>query len=566
MAHNSQQSRVCQHVGQKTGKLGRFNLMLAMTVLLGGCTSVSQYVHNGFKVGPNYGRAPAPVAPDWIDSTDRRIRKESDDLSHWWAVFNDPSLDNLVREAYQQNITLREAGFRIMQARAARGIAVGNLFPQQQFASGDYGRHAVSKLTANSSFLQKRFFDQWDMGLSMAWELDFWGRFRRAIEAADADLDASIEDYDDVLVILLGDVAETYTEMRVFQRELELVRANITLQRETLEIAQARFRGGNVSEVDVDQAQSILSQTESLVPQFESAARLASNRLCVLLGIPLQNLEQLIGPGPIPIAPTEVAVGIPGELLLRRPDIRRAERHAAAQCARIGIAQADLYPHISILGTYGFSAEKFTNLFKNKSQVGVVGPSFQWNILNYGRLVNNVRLQDAFFQELVAHYQNTVLNANAEVENGLITFLKAQERSIALVESVTAAQKAVQVSLVQYRGGILDFNRVATLEQNLVQQQDLLAQAQGNIASGLIQTYKALGGGWQIRLGDGPPPLVTPHGPPPDMQRLQEVIPAPPPANAPAKPPAIPRAAAAEAEPARQPSEGTELRMANSPN
>jgi NodT family efflux transporter outer membrane factor (OMF) lipoprotein len=490
-----------------------------LLLCLCGCTTLSEYVHNGFKVGPNYRKPLAPVADDWIDAADVRVRKESDDLCHWWAVFNDPVLDALIQTAYGQNLTLREAGFRVLQARAELGIAIGEFFPQLQTLTGSWRRQELSRNAPNRQFLGERIFNQWTTGFNLAWEVDFWGRYRRAIESAEALLDASVEDYDAVLVMLLGDVASTYVQVRTLEQEIEYVKTNIGLQRETLKIAQARFQGGQATELDVDQAQSTLSQTESQVPQLEIQLRQANNRLCVLLGIPPEELRAKLGPAGIPAAPPEVAVGIPAELLVRRPDVRRAERQAAAESARIGIAEADLYPRISIVGNLGLQAQDFQNLFEGQSFFGQIGPSFSWNILNYGRIVNNSRVQDARFLEAVTRYQNAVLRAGEEVENGLVQFLRAQEEARFLAESGRAAEKAVKVALAQYKGGLVDFNRVSLLEQNLVQQQNLLAQARGAIALGLIQTYRALGGGWQIRCSPCPP---LPAGPPP-----AEILPPP---------------------------------------
>src|SRR5262249_41433340 len=198
--------------------------LVLLTASVCGCTSFQDYLRNGFKVGPNYGRPPVPVAGQWIDAADVRVRKESPDLAHWWSVFNDPVLNSLIDSAYRQNITLREAGFRVLQARATLAIAIGGLFPQQQDVFGAYTRHVVSKKTANSSFLSQRFFSQWDTGFNLAWEIDFWGRFRRAVESADASLDASVENFDDVLVTLLGDVADAYVQIRTFQAQIELAR------------------------------------------------------------------------------------------------------------------------------------------------------------------------------------------------------------------------------------------------------------------------------------------------------------------------------------------------------
>jgi NodT family efflux transporter outer membrane factor (OMF) lipoprotein len=480
----------------------RFTACLAgllMALPLSGCTSINDYVHNGFKVGPNYAPPPVPVAQDWIESADVRVRKTADDLSRWWTVFNDPVLDALVCDAYRQNLTLRQAGFRVLQARAQLGIAVGNIFPQTQQAAGDRIRNALSTEVANSSNIRKRFYTQWDFGFNLAWELDFWGRFRRAIESADDSLDASVENYDDVLVTLLGDVATNYVNLRTFEQRIVYARANVELQRETLKIAEARFRAGTTNELDVVQARSTLEQTQAQIPELEISLRQANNQLCVLLGIPPEELRAKLGSAPIPNAPAEVAVGIPADLLRRRPDVRRAERQAAAQSAQIGIAEADFYPHISIIGTIGYSAEQFKHLSRSTALNGSVGPSFQWDILNYGRTLNNVRLQEAGFQELVAIYQNSVLTAGQEAENGLVTFLRAQERTKYQAASVEDAEKAVTIALAQYKAGTVDFTRVTQVQQTLVLLQDTLAQARGEIALGLIQVYRALGGGWEIR-------------------------------------------------------------------
>jgi len=506
------------------GKLRKRRLALvgALALALGGCTPLREYVHNGFKVGPNYQRPAAPAADHWIDAADVRVRSETADDSHWWTVFGDPVLDSLVAGAYEQNLTLREAGFRVLQARAQLGVARGNLFPQAQQATGSYNRTALSSQVANREFILERFYSQWDQGFSLAWELDFWGRFRRSIEAAADVLDASVESYDDVLVTLIGDVASNYVQMRILEKQIELTRANIALQRETLGIAVARFEGGQATELDVDQSKSVLAQTEALIPELEIQLRTFNNQLCVLLGIPPEELSTRLGAGAIPTAPATVAVGIPADLLTRRPDVRRVEREAAARSEQIGIAVADWYPSISLTGSIGFSAEDISDLYTSSAFQGKVGPSFNWNVLNYGRILNNVRAQDAVFQETVARYQNTVLRAQQEVEDGLVTFLRAQQRARYYGESVAAAEKAVKIAVVQYKGGLIDFNRVATLEQNLVDQQNFLAQARGEIALGLIQVYRALGGGWQLRC---PPDSTAPADAVPAVAEAIEVPP-----------------------------------------
>jgi NodT family efflux transporter outer membrane factor (OMF) lipoprotein len=376
--------------------------------------------------------------------------------------------------------------------------------------TGDYTRNAVSREVAKSSSTAKPFYSQWDYGFNLSWELDFWGRFRRAIESNAASLDASVEDYDETLVTLLGDMATNYVQMRTLEKRIEYTRQNVQLQQRTVTIAEARFRAGTSTVRDPYQARSTLEQTQAQIPELEIALRQAVNQLCILLGIPPEELRAKLGPAPIPTAPVEVAVGIPADLLRRRPEVRRAERLAAAQSAQIGVAEANFYPAISINGTLDYSAEHFSDLFRSNALNGSVGPSFQWSVLNYGRILNNVRFQDARFQELVAAYQQTVLSAAQEVENGLATFLRARERTDFQAACAHDAEKAVQLVQAQYDGGTVDLTSVTLLQQTLVQQQDVLTQAQGEIALGLIQVYRALGGGWQIRCTDCvPKPMTT---------------------------------------------------------
>jgi NodT family efflux transporter outer membrane factor (OMF) lipoprotein len=320
-----------------------------------------------------------------------------------------------------------------------------------------------------------------------------------------------------VLVTLVGDVASTYVQIRTLQQQIAYARQTLALQRQSLDIAKAKFKGGQTSEVDVNQGQSDVSTTEALIEQLLIPLRQATDRLCVLLGVPAEDLLAKLGDAPIPVAPPEVAIGVPADLLRRRPDVRRAERHAAAQNAEIGVAVSELYPHISINGEMGWSAEEFKGLFKGDAFRGIVGPSFTWNILNYGRLLSNIRVQDAVFQELVVNYQNTVLRAGAEVEDGLVTFLRAQNRTRDAAVAVDAEMAAFKEALSQYKGGLVDYNRVVLIQERLVERQQNLAEAQGQIALGLIQVYRALGGGWQIRCDPGAAAAPTPCAAPDEV-------------------------------------------------
>jgi NodT family efflux transporter outer membrane factor (OMF) lipoprotein len=341
------------------------------------------------------------------------------------------------------------------------------------------------------------------------------------------------------LVILLSDVAQSYTNVRIAEQRLTYARQNVEIQRGSMRLAEERLHNGITTRLDVTQARSDLANTEASIRPLESARRQAVNQLCILLGIPPRHLdEMLVTHGGIPKSPPQVAIGIPAELLRRRPDVRRAEREVAAQSALIGIATSELYPHFSINGTIFLDATKFEDLFDADSLAGVGGPSFRWNILNYGRLTNNIRVQEARFQQLAVRYQNTVLTANAEAENALVGFLKSQQQVRSLAESADAARQSVELVLSQYREGTVDFNRVFNVQQFLTQQQDQLAVVEGSVAQNLIQLYRALGGGWQIRLGGAAARPLPAPGPPAEPVASPE--PLPPPQAPPQAPPPQP--------------------------
>jgi NodT family efflux transporter outer membrane factor (OMF) lipoprotein len=493
---------------------------LSAMALTCGCVTTGplDYIHNGFKVGPNYCRPPAPVAAEWIDGNDPHVEKRH--VDDWWNVFGDPALNWLIDTAYNQNLNLRELGTRVLQARAQQSIAVGNIFPQTQQAEGQYSRVALSHNTFNnpSAFaglmpagtvqppLVGNFYSDWLAGFNLSWELDFWGRFRRAIESANAGLDASVENYDAALVTLLADVATNYVQYRVAQQRIKIARDNVRIQQGVLDLADQRFRVGTATRLDVEQARTILEQTRSTIPFLQITLGQANDRLCTLLGMPPRDLGPELGDGtalgedPMANVPAWVAAGIPADLLRRRPDIQSAERQVAAQSAEIGVAEAELYPTIFVNGTIGLEAADLTKLFESRSFFGTITPSFKWNILNYGRIVNNVHLQEAKTQELIASYQNLVLTAAQEVQTALRGFLRSREQAEALSQSVTAAVAATQLGVGQYKSGTINFTPVFQLQTSQVTVQDQLAVAQGNIALNLIDVYRALGGGWQPRL------------------------------------------------------------------
>ena len=462
------------------------------------------------KVGPDFVRPEAKVLNQWLEVDDTRLRAEPADYKEWWKAFNDPVLDKLVRMAYEQNLPLRVAGVRVFEARARLAIAVGEEYPQTQqaFGAAAYVRESER---APTSPQQSRGFDfdyrQAQVGATASWELDFWGKFRRAVESADASFLGSIAAYDNALVTLTADVARTYVVIRTIEERLRIARENVGIQKESLRIARVRFEGGVTSERDVQQALTLLFNTEATIPQLETTLRQAENALSILLGLPPSQLGDLLAGGSaIPTAPLQVAVGIPADLLRRRPDVVNAELQAAAQSSLIGVAKAELFPAFSLNGTFGFLSSdvgrfKLGDITSWDSRAWAFGPSFQWNILNYGQITNLVRVQDALFQEFVLAYQDTVLRAQQEVEDGLVVFLKAQERVVLLTEAAAAAKRSADLALIQYREGATDYTTVLTAEQALLSQQDSLANQQGDVPQGLIAVYRALGGGWEIHEG-----------------------------------------------------------------
>ena len=468
-------------------------------------------VFTGCAVGPDYA-APATETPaEWQLADDAQLSTAAADNPAWWTTFNDPSLNAVIERARSQNLSLRVAGLRILESRAVLGVSRGQRFPQQQAVGGELAAIEISENAPNAS-LADQSYNNATISFDLTWELDFWGRFRRGIEAAEAFLERDMANYADVLVLLTAETAQTYISIRLLEERLRLARANEASQARALEIATVLFENGATTELDVAQAKTILGSTRATIPNLEAGLRQAKNGLAVLLGEPPGAVDSLVGnPASIPSAPVNVTIGIPAELLRRRPDIRAAERQLAAQSALIGVAAADLYPRFGLAGSVGFQSSdassplsgetELSDLFKSESMNGFLGPFVSWNVLNYGRIKNNIRIEDARFQQLLVDYQNTVLTALAEGDNAIVAFLNAKKQAEFLSYSAEAAARSVELASIQYREGSTDFNRVVIALQSAIQQQDQLAQAQGAIAANLVALYRALGGGWQ-NFGD----------------------------------------------------------------
>ena len=497
----------------------------------------SMLVFCGCKVGPNYVEPSAPIAEEWLNPHGTELARGEEVATRWWEVLGDPTLNELVETAYRQNPTLHAAGVRVLEAQARRAVAFGLLFPQQQQAFGDLTWNQASENAGTVTTERNRAqnivgvatnpigaiangvvgepgldntYHNWTAGLGASWELDVWGRYRRGIEAADAQILATVASYDDVLVSLVAEVATNYVFLRTLEEQLAVVRSNVAIQQRGFDLADTKFKGGTTTGLDPAQAASLLHDTEAQV--FELEARIAQTRsaLCVLLGLPPRELSELLGETrPIPGAPERLAVGIPAELLRRRPDVRRVERTLAAQSAVIGVAAAELYPSFSLSGDLGLAAEHFSDLWRGDSVQAFVGPSFRWSILNYGRIENNIRVQDAAFQALISEYESVVLRAQGEVESAIAGFLGARWQVLSLTRSVDAATRAVDLAEQQYRGGITDYTRVLNTQDFLTTEQSRLVATRGAVALNLIAIYRALGGGWELREGqDLVPPSI----------------------------------------------------------
>ena len=457
-------------------------------------------------VGPDFVSPTAPLADNFTAANSHSIKTDHQDYRDWWSAFHDPTLTRLVQIAYNQNLTLLSAGTRVLQARAVLGIAVGEFYPQVQQGAGNLMYNGPAPpprsqlpIPPPNSFgpirLPSRRLGNWTSGANSD----------AGLNPPTAAYLASIANYDQVLVTLLGDVAVTYIGIRTTAQLIAIARDNVRKEEDSLKIARAKYQGGSTSELDVYQATTVLEATASAIPQLEIQLEQGRDALCVLLGIPPQSLGHLLARSHrIPTPPYTIAVGIPADLLRRRPDIAAAELAALAQSAQIGIAESQLYPAISISGTFGgtastTNAHNLGEIFKSTGVAYAGGPAFQWNILNYGQITNNVRLQDATLQQLLVDYQNAVLAAQQQVDDGISTFLLSRSQAEDLRRSVVAANGTLKVATEQYDAGGTDFTTVLVAEQNLFQVESGLAVARANVSLGATAIYRALGGGWQIR-------------------------------------------------------------------
>ena len=504
-------------IDNHSSKLGRLLPSLGLAVGL-----IAAAV--GCMVGPDYKPPETKVPEAWngqevvTPATPSKTTTNPAELVAWWSNFKDPTLSSLVEMAIRANLDLRLAEARIRQARASLGVAVGGIFPQvdatalyershssivaigpSSGASSGGGSSGTSGGGSSEGVTVAPFRELFQVGLDASWEIDIFGGIRRNIEAAGADLKASVEDRRDVLITLVGDVGNNYLSLRGFQQQLAVARKNLEAQKKTASIIRRRFEAGTVGRLDLVNADAQVATTAATIPLFESSARASIYSLGVLLGREPAALEKdLIKAGPIPPYPPEVPVGLPSELLRRRPDIRRAEAQLHAATARIGVATATLYPVFSLTGTFGFASSDLTKLGKlADSKFWSFGPSVTWPIFAGGSLWWGVKVQDALTEQALLTYQKTVLTALQEVETALVAYAKQQEARKSLSVAVDNNRQAVDLAMTLYIAGKTDFLNVTTAQRNLFINEDLLVSSIRNVDTNLIALYKALGGGWE---------------------------------------------------------------------
>jgi len=451
-------------------------------------------------VGVDY-TAPSMITPDgWHQSLSTDLHSGSSSLERWWTRFDDPTLNRLIDVARESNRELAIAYERVDEARAARGVARSGLFPNVN-ASGLAERQRISENIGTPAPPAGKTEDFFSTGLDANWEIDFFGGVRRSIEAADATVEGAEELYRDTLVSLLAEVAIAYVQLRTAEERIAVAQRNITNQQSSVELTQARLDAGLSPELDVSQAETNLATTRATIPTLRNDRALALNRLATLIGRFPAAADTIVGSGGIPSPPSGSGLGLPADLIRSRPDLRAAERELAAQTARIGVAEADLYPRFALSGNLSLQSLAFGDLFENASKAYGFGPNFQWNVFNGGRIRSAIDIEESRTQQAFLNYQQAVLLAVEEVENNLATVRNERERLSELNKAVTASRKTEELVTTNYTEGLIDFQNVLDAQRTTFANEDAAAASRGVIAAAYAALFKSLGGGTPMKPG-----------------------------------------------------------------
>lgn len=466
-------------------------LLALFTALLAGCA-----------VGPDY-RTPQVSAPAaWHSAMKgglKSVSPEAAQLAQWWNGLDDPHLSRLIEEAAANNLDLKLAQARLREARARRGVSAADRFPTLNVGAGTNRSRSSEEMGLGGGNVSETWSAQFDA----SWELDVFGGKRRALEAAEASLEASREDLRDTQVSLLAEVALNYVEVRAYQARLTIAQSNLASQRETWQLTRWRHQAGLTTQLDEDQARLNLEQTRAQLPTLQTGLEQSKNRLAVLLGRKPGELAELETVAAIPQTPAEVAVGIPADTLRQRPDLRRAERQLAAATAQVGMATAALYPNFSLSGTLGLQALSSANLLQTSARMFSVAANAGWVLFDAGRIRQNIEVQDALQEQALIRYESAVLGALRDVENALVAYAEEQNRRQSLADAVGAAQSAAELAASQYAAGLIDFQAVLDTQRSLLSLQDQLSQSDAAVTSNLARLYKTLGGGWSNQSPEG---------------------------------------------------------------
>ncbi len=450
----------------------------------------------GCAVGPDYHPPKTNAPPQWTTSLHGGETNGTVDLAHWWQNFGDTNLDSLMLIAVQSNLTLQIAEAHVREARAQRAVVSGAFWPSigsdAGYSRNLYGAHAYPTLPPPLDF------NLYNVEFDAAWELDIFGGTRRAVEAANAQIGVAEYGQRDALISVLAEVARDYISARAYQQRLDIARENIRVEQNVLRLTTNRFATGLGDELDVQQAKALLENTEAQIPSLQTGFDESVYQLSVLLGQPPGTLQpEMSAEGEIPLTPPLVPVGLPSDLLQRRPDVQEAERKLAAATAQIGAAKADLFPQFSLTGIAGLQSVSAGNWFNYASKYWDAGPTVQWELFEAGSIVANIHVQNARQEEALDQYQQTVLVALEDTENALTAYAREQVRRESLRRSVDANQRALELAKQLYKSGLTDFLRVLDSESSLYTAQDALVQSDQTVSLNLVQLYKALGGGWE---------------------------------------------------------------------
>jgi len=454
-------------------KLSRLSIAIGTAMMVVACAS-----HPPARVQP---RMPAPDVEPQTDA--------------WWKSFHDPELDSLVARAVAANYDLKSAAARVEEARAVRGGARSDYLPHSS-ASVSATRNRLFTVVPQPFAVDTSIYR---VAFDTAWEVDVFGRVRGEVDAATSELVASEQDRRNVLVSLLGDVGRNYTDLRGLQARRTIADQNIAAAQVTVSLTRALAQAGQATEREVAQAQAQLESLRSQIPGLETSIQFAIHRLGVLLGGQPDALQaELASPASIPLEAPAVPVGLPSDLLERRPDVLRSRAQLAAAHARVGEARADYFPRFTLLGTAGRQASQLHDLRLGLGNFFSIGPTVSLPLFSRGRIRSNVAVQEARVTQAEDAFQSTVLTSLEETENALVAYAREQERRDRLEAAVRASQTAVDLATVQYRAGLTDFLTVLQAQRDLYTNQDLLAASQTAIATNLVALYKALAGGWPL--------------------------------------------------------------------